>query len=149
MKKKWLTLILATALAFSLAAAGCSLDLSHKHYPDAYGYCKSCETDLCVTLEQGLDGTYTSGDIALIPYNDVYVKFNVTEDSPATIQVSAVGSVELRATTLYSNESALISSTWGETPLQYLNTLSTTQTYYLRIQATGSGSVRVRITTQV
>ena len=147
MKKKWWTSFMVSILFFSLAA-GCSLDLSHKHYPDSYGYCKSCQTDLCVTIEQGLDGIYDSGEIALIPYNDVYVKFNVAEDSPATIQVLKVGSVELGSTTLYSTNASLISSTWGETPLQYSNTLSTTTTYYLRIQATGSGAVRVRITPQ-
>ncbi|MBR2022889.1 MAG: hypothetical protein IJ996_00035 [Clostridia bacterium] len=147
MKKKVITLILSTALAFSLALlSGCSLDLSHKHYPNDYGYCKTCETDLCVIAEKGEDGVYDTGEMNLIPYNDLFVQFVLTEDSPVRIEISAESTVDLGTSRLYSNQSALISGTSGTTPLTYENSLSANATHYFRVQATGSGTVRVRIT---
>jgi hypothetical protein len=147
MKKKMIALILSTALAFSLALlSGCSLDLSHKHYPNAYGYCNTCDTHLCVIAERGTDGVYDTGEMSLIPYNDLFVQFVLTEDSPVRIEISAESTVNLGTSRSYSNQSALISETSGTTPLTYENPLSASVTHYFRIQATGSGTVRVRIT---
>ena len=58
----------------------CSCDLSHKHYLDNYGVCKSCNQDVCILLSNNVNGEYISEIIDINPYNDVFVKFVSTGD---------------------------------------------------------------------
>lgn len=92
MKNKFLKIITLLGFVFiGFGFVGCTIDLSHKHYTDKYGYCSNCGTDTSVTLEKNESGEFVSEEMGVgyFGYSDeMYYKFTLDKDSRIKISLS-------------------------------------------------------------
>lgn len=92
MKNKTLRTIMFLSFVFiALTFVGCTIDLSHKHYTDKYGYCSNCDTDTSITLEKNESSEFVSDEMSVgyFGYTDeMYYKFTLDKDSKIKISLS-------------------------------------------------------------
>lgn len=145
--KKFLTSIFACLLVvFSLSFIAC--DLSHKHYTDNFGVCKSCNEDISVLIDKDKNGAYIQKSFNLQVYTDTYLKFVSNGESQLTIKVECPSS-NIKSVILYSKTDDYIASTYNsENPIFTCNEqLIAGETYYIKIQSNNVATAKITIET--
>ena len=84
MKKIFSALILVLLLLAALTS--CEADLSHKHFCDNFGVCKTCFEDVCNPLF-GSTGKLSSGDVFAKDGEKLYFRFKPNGDGKTVITV--------------------------------------------------------------
>lgn len=138
-------LVVTLTLVLGVLTVGCSIDLSHKHYLNSYGICSQCQKDVSVLLTKNVDGRYVSADIKTDVYNDTIVRFLGDNENGVHITVEANNGAVVGNVKLYSQTSAYITQSTGTAPLIWENKIEQGKMYYVRIQTTGQGTVKVTI----
>lgn len=145
MKKIFLALALIS-LALT-ALVGCNADLSHKHYCDDFGVCRTCFTDTCNPLF-GSSGKLSSGEVFAKDGEKLYFRFKPNGEGKTVITVncgSAVmdgsgisfytkSSFGLQSTPLYSEDESV-------RRIQIESTLDKNETYYFSFTVKSRGTV--------
>lgn len=140
--KKLLTflLIFCAILPCSILLTGC--DLSHKHYCDKYGYCKSCNTDTSVTLT--LSGTQYTGKELYIKANDFgYFKFVANGEEYLHFVTSGVAIFTFEIYTKTSTSFYHVSGN-NYTEFTYNYTFTKGETYYIKVKAKTDGTLTIK-----
>ena len=138
-------LFLCAVVCFS--AAACTLDLSHKHYLDKFGYCNSCQSDQTILLTKNADGEYVSEKLNLNTINETFIRFVSDGTSPLQITVNCITS-EASSIVLFSKTDDYIASKYDKTNpvLICREPLTAGETYYVRIKFNRGGETTVKIT---
>lgn len=138
MKNKFLNIVSTFCLVLLIGVIFTSCDLSHKHYFDNYGVCKSCQKDSCITITKDPNSNTYS-----LPYyvnintrDDGFFKFVSNGENGILItftkdESSSNGEPSFKQIRFYSEESALITSNVEKQTLSYNNTLKAGVTYYI------------------
>ena len=148
MKKLCKTLLAVTLTLALCVLTACNIDLSHKHYLNSYGVCNSCQKDVSVLLTK-TGGQYVSTDIQTDVYCDTIVRFVGDNENGIRVSVTASENVPVGNGTLYSQTTAYYTQTTGATPLVWQGNIESGKMYYLRIQTTGHGTLKVTITENI
>lgn len=122
--------------------SACTLDLSHKHVCDKYGYCNSCSTDTCVVLTPAGTG-YTSNQVYVKSGNNqVYYKFVGNGQGSLTLvfnsNVAKVSNLQLYTKT---NSSFYFTSSDNYTKFTYNYTFTQGETYYIQLKVNADAYV--------
>ena len=136
--------ILSVLVCVLFLFAGC--DLSHKHYTDNYGVCRSCGTDITVTIKKDTANNYLPTEFMLQHNTDTYLKFVSNGESKITITINTSSPV-VKSIVLYSKSDDYIASKYDSSNpvLVYEEPLTANETYYIKIQSTNSGKANVVI----
>ena len=129
-------------LIFSTFFIAC--DLSHKHYTDDFGVCRSCNTDISVLIQKDGNNNYIPTTFNLQHYTDTYLKFVSNGESELTIKVECSGA-DIESIILYSKTDNHIASKYDRrNPVLTCNEqLSANETYYIKIKSSTSASAKV------
>lgn len=144
MKLRALTILLAV---LSLFLAGC--DLSHKHYLDEYGICRSCGEDLAVRMTDTAEGGYTA--TAEPTYGSVTVYFTFVADGGDGLILSLTPDegVIIQAVVLYpAGGSRMFLFPTGESNSGFLydGPITAEKTYYVAVTLKTAGGVSLSVT---
>ena len=138
MKNSLIKILSVLCLVICVCTIFTSCDLSHKHYFDNYGVCKSCQKDSCITLTKDSNSNTYS-----LPYyvnintrDDGFFKFVSNGENGILItftkdESSSNGQTDFKQIKFYSEKSAIITSTYENQTLKYSNTLEKGVTYYI------------------
>lgn len=148
--KKLLPILLAAAFIIS-SLTGCSLDLSHKHYTDDFGFCKTCDTDLCRALRES-GSILTSGSVNAADGETLYFSFKPNGAGSTVIKIVSESAVlDERGVDIYTRDSygigfiPLYSDDGNVKILKSNGTLDTDTVYYIRFTVKRRGTVTVNI----
>ena len=139
------TFTIITVLACVLFLfAGC--DLSHKHYTDNYGVCKTCGTDITVTIKKDSNNNYLPTNFNLQYYPDTYLKFVSNGENKITITIKTNSPV-VKSIVLYSKSDDYIASKYdvNNPVLVCEEPLIANETYYIKIESTNAENAQVVI----
>ena len=144
MKGKLYRFILMVCCLLSLALFS-SCDLSHKHYLDEYGYCKSCQKDQAIELSLK-DGVYSSGEVYLTVINESFFKFVSSGEKGVEIKVDYV-STEVTSIIFFSTKSNSLAYKFDRSnPVAvYKGDLEEGETYYVKLKLTKEGSLKLTV----
>ena len=138
--KKIKKFIFKTFLILSLILCGlifASCDLSHKHFFDAYGKCKNCNFNSCITITKNQSSnSYTSNYANINTKDDGYFKFTSNGENGIIItftknQSTSIGQTNFKQIKFYSEKSSLIASNINSNILEYNGKLELGVTYYI------------------
>ena len=141
------TSLFALLLVAVLLLSSCGMDLSHKHYTDDYGYCRSCETDTAHLLQKNADGIYVTEELPFPAYTDVFLTFRGEGEGGLTVTVTPLSTAEVAAIILYSESDDYIASRYDrqDPVLKYSEPLEDGVLYYVRIKPSVAGAIKVII----
>ncbi len=153
MRKNLVKSVFAVGMAFGLLfSAGCQTDLSHKHYLDSYGVCRSCQEDLAVSLSKNNEGIYDSGNITTSKNLETIVKFVGQGENGITVTVDCEDAV-VKTVDFYSEKSAMMGSKYMSDQTSVSQThefsfdykLENGVTYYLRFTMNAGGNIKTSV----
>ena len=133
-------------LLLVLLLAGC--DLSHKHYLDEWGVCRSCGEDLTVRLTPRAEGGYTATAAPTYGSDTVYFRFSARGEEGVSLSLSPEGEARVREVSLYPKGGSRVSlfpTSSNATGFLYEGTLGEGVDYYVAVTLTGGGSVSLTV----
>ena len=130
--KKFLSVLFAVLTITCFSAC----DLSHKHFTDNFGVCKTCSEDISVLIEKNGNNSYVQTNFNLQVYTDTFLKFVSNGESSLTIKIECANST-IKSIILYSKTDDYIASTYNtQNPVLTCNEqLIAGETYYIKIQS--------------
>ena len=136
--------IICLSIPFILSVTAC--DLSHKHYLDNYGYCRSCDQDMCIALTKNSNSEYIA-EINIDPYNETFLSFVSDGEQGIEITVSNYGSGVVNSIILYSQDDDYIVSKYDTSNpvLTYSDRLTKNKKYYIKIKFTQVSQAKITI----
>ncbi|MBO5328812.1 MAG: hypothetical protein J6B04_06535 [Clostridia bacterium] len=136
MAKRVIKVIIALAVALCscgiFVAADC--DLSHKHYLNDYGVCRSCQEDKAVLLTLNENGEYKSDEVTIDVYNDTIIKFVSNGEKGIELKINCE-SEGVKTVTLLSDTTAYIPINKNYQTGNYVSEIQFVkgETYYVKI----------------
>ena len=145
--KKLFKLFTIFAMAVCLTLL-CGCDLSHKHFPDGYGYCTSCETDTCEVLTRGMYNKYTSvqKNVGMQYEEDSYYKFVSNGEQGIRIEILGIERGNYSILLYSKTTTSLYLESSAEGYWTCHNDLTKGVTYYIKVsyRVEGKASISVK-----
>lgn len=142
MKKILYSFMFLILIVCSSLNVGC--DLSHKHYTDNFGVCKSCQNDISVLIKKDNNNDYIETEFNLQIHTDTYLKFISNGESQLTIRIECENA-NIKSIILYSKNDNYIASKYdSNNPVLICSEqLTADEEYYIKIESDKFATAKV------